>query len=113
MCWFSYRGLEPHQDCAHAGHTKTDAANRSYGICRVIDASRSPSPDPRRSGYNQILHTMNASIEADIQIGDVVRLKSGGLEMTVTSIDAPKRLTQNRLIVLGFKQKMGLVKASF
>ena len=28
---------------------KTDAANGSYGICRVIDASRSPSPDPGRS----------------------------------------------------------------
>ena len=28
---------------------KTDAGNGSYGICRVIDASRSPSPDPRRS----------------------------------------------------------------
>jgi len=28
---------------------KTDAGNGSYGICRVIDASRSPSPDPSRS----------------------------------------------------------------
>jgi hypothetical protein len=28
---------------------KTDAGNGSYGICRVIDASRSPSPDPKRS----------------------------------------------------------------
>ena len=28
---------------------KTDAGNGSYGICRVIDACRSPSPDPRRS----------------------------------------------------------------
>ncbi len=28
---------------------KTDAGNGSYGICRVIDASRSPSPDPNRS----------------------------------------------------------------
>ncbi len=28
---------------------KTDAGNGSNGICRVIDASRSPSPDPRRS----------------------------------------------------------------
>ncbi len=28
---------------------KTDASNGSYGICRVIDASRSPSPDPKRS----------------------------------------------------------------
>jgi hypothetical protein len=27
---------------------KTDAGNGSYGICRVIDASRSPSPDPKR-----------------------------------------------------------------
>ena len=27
---------------------KTDAGNGSYGICRVIDASRSPAPDPRR-----------------------------------------------------------------
>ena len=27
---------------------KTDAGNGSYGICRVIDASRSPSPDPNR-----------------------------------------------------------------
>ena len=28
---------------------KTDAGNGSDGICRVIDASRSPSPDPGRS----------------------------------------------------------------
>jgi len=28
---------------------KTDAGNGSYGICRVIDASCSPSPDPKRS----------------------------------------------------------------
>jgi hypothetical protein len=28
---------------------KTDAGNGSYGICRVIDASPSPSPDPSRS----------------------------------------------------------------
>jgi hypothetical protein len=27
---------------------KTDAGNGSYGICRVIDPSRSPSPDPKR-----------------------------------------------------------------
>jgi hypothetical protein len=27
---------------------KTDAGNGSNGICRVIDAARSPSPDPRR-----------------------------------------------------------------
>ena len=27
---------------------KTDAGNGSYGICRVIDGSRSPSPDPQR-----------------------------------------------------------------
>jgi len=31
------------------GANKTDAGNGSYGICRVIDASRSPSPDPSRS----------------------------------------------------------------
>ena len=30
-------------------HNKTDAGNGSDGICRVIDASRSPSPDPGRS----------------------------------------------------------------
>jgi len=28
---------------------KSDAGNGSYGICRVIDASRSPLPDPKRS----------------------------------------------------------------
>jgi hypothetical protein len=27
---------------------ETDAGNGSYGICRVIDASRSPAPDPKR-----------------------------------------------------------------
>ena len=32
---------------------KTDAGNGSNGICRVIDASRSPSPDPRRSSSEQ------------------------------------------------------------
>ena len=31
---------------------KTDADNGSYGICRVIGASRSPSPDPRRKLKN-------------------------------------------------------------
>jgi hypothetical protein len=31
---------------------KTDAGNGSYGICRVIDASRSPSPDPKRYATN-------------------------------------------------------------
>jgi hypothetical protein len=29
--------------------SKTDADNGSNGICRVIAASRSPSPDPKRS----------------------------------------------------------------
>ena len=29
-----------------AGPNKTDAGNGSYRICRVIDASRTPSPDP-------------------------------------------------------------------
>jgi hypothetical protein len=33
------------------GANKTDAGNGSYGICRVIDASRSPSPDPRRQNH--------------------------------------------------------------
>jgi hypothetical protein len=28
---------------------ETNAGNGSYGICRVIKASRSPSPDPKRS----------------------------------------------------------------
>ena len=27
---------------------KADVGNGSYGICQVIDASRSPSPDPKR-----------------------------------------------------------------
>ena len=26
----------------------SDAGNGSYGICRIINASRSPSPDPKR-----------------------------------------------------------------
>jgi len=29
-------------------HNKTDTGNGSYGICRVIETSRSPSPDPKR-----------------------------------------------------------------
>jgi len=33
---------------------KTDAGNGSNGICRVIDASRSPSPDPKRLGLARI-----------------------------------------------------------
>ncbi len=33
----------------HSGQNKTDAGNGSYGICRVIDVLRSPSPDPKRS----------------------------------------------------------------
>jgi hypothetical protein len=28
---------------------KTDAGNGSYGICRVSNVLRSPSPDPKRS----------------------------------------------------------------
>jgi hypothetical protein len=34
---------------------KTDAGNGSYGICRVIEASRSPSPDPKRSAQKRSL----------------------------------------------------------
>ena len=30
----------------HARPNKSDAGNGSYGICRVIDASHSPSPEP-------------------------------------------------------------------
>jgi hypothetical protein len=33
----------------HRWTNKTDAGNGSNGICRVIDTSRSPSPDPGRS----------------------------------------------------------------
>ena len=29
------------------GRPKTDEGNGSHGISRVIDASRSPSPDPK------------------------------------------------------------------
>ena len=29
-------------------HNKTDLGNGSYGICRIIDTSRTPSPDPKR-----------------------------------------------------------------
>ncbi len=36
---------------------KTDAGNGSYGICRVIDASLSPSPDPSRSPKPRIQKT--------------------------------------------------------
>ena len=36
------------------GPNKTDAGNGSYGICRVIGTSRSPSPDPNRSAKNQV-----------------------------------------------------------
>jgi hypothetical protein len=32
----------------HNGTNKTDAGNGSYGICRVIDTSPSPSRDPKR-----------------------------------------------------------------
>jgi len=38
-----------HQTKGHPRANKTDAGNGSYGICRVINASRSPSPDPTRS----------------------------------------------------------------
>ena len=55
---------------------KTDAGNGSYGICRVIDASRSPSPDPKRSAkptstksnqvkqYQKILDSINRHVSA-------------------------------------------------
>jgi hypothetical protein len=36
-------------DDQRTGANKTDAGNGSKAICRVIDASRSPSPDPKRS----------------------------------------------------------------
>ena len=40
------------------GQNKTDAGNGSKAICRVIDASRLPSPDPRRSaGKNEDCET--------------------------------------------------------
>lgn len=32
----------------HKPNNKKDAGNGWYGICRVIDASRSPSPYPKR-----------------------------------------------------------------
>ncbi len=37
---------------------QTDAGNGSYGICRVIDAFRSPSPEPKRSAEkSEKIHT--------------------------------------------------------
>ena len=45
-CGFSREREEP---LMTTRANKTDAGNGSYGICRVIDASRSPSPDPKRS----------------------------------------------------------------
>ena len=35
---------------------KMDAGNGSYGICRDIDSSRSPSPDPKRSAHRMLLY---------------------------------------------------------
>jgi hypothetical protein len=46
---------------------KTDAGNGSYGICRVIDASRSPSPDPSRSSSRLPLDSV---WESDITMPD-------------------------------------------
>ena len=44
----------PHESVnSNSKPNKTDAGNGSYGICRVIDASRSPSPDPSRSANRQ------------------------------------------------------------
>ena len=40
-------------------NAETDAGTGSYVICRVIDASRSPSPDPRRSAA---INTMKSII---------------------------------------------------
>ena len=43
--WFSYRGLEPHLDCAHAGHTQgAGAKHRGYP---VVGAFRNSNPPPR------------------------------------------------------------------
>ena len=35
MCRFSYRGLEPHQDCTHAGHTKGSDSNLDEAVDRA------------------------------------------------------------------------------
>jgi hypothetical protein len=43
-----FQTFSTEQECQHAS-PKTDASNGSKAICRAIDASRSPSPHPRRS----------------------------------------------------------------
>ncbi len=38
------------------GPNKTNADNGSYGICRVINVLRSPSPDPKRCPLAIAIH---------------------------------------------------------
>ena len=63
-----------------ASFNKTDAGNGSYGICRVIDAYRSPSPDPRRSAMIKMQNYSDISRDfqpdgalRDFYISDVTR----------------------------------------
>jgi hypothetical protein len=58
------------------GTPKTDAGNGSNGICRVIDASRSPSPDPGRSPNS----TRNmTAIESDYHV-----MRQAGVTMRIS-----------------------------
>jgi hypothetical protein len=50
---------------------KTDAGNGSNGICRVSDASRSPSPDPKRSGRSE-RHSIQIDQLAEFGVGWVL-----------------------------------------
>jgi hypothetical protein len=47
---------------------KTDAGNGSNGICRVIGASRSPSPDPGRLAHHNTPLAMRISIVATLSM---------------------------------------------
>ena len=43
---------------------KTDAGNGSEAICRVSNVLRSPSPDPKRSHYQQVMRAILLALSA-------------------------------------------------
>jgi uncharacterized protein (DUF58 family) len=68
---------------------KTDASNGSYGICRAIDASRSPSPDPKRSPPIKKLIWIIASLGAVGVLGVVIPwiLRAGAAQPLIGVVD--------------------------
>ncbi|SKB08830.1 hypothetical protein SAMN02745166_05040 [Prosthecobacter debontii] len=90
---------------------KKDAGNGSYGICRVIDASRSPSPDPSRSPNMKtlILALAFASAVPFLRASETEGLFVAGDERNI-----PKYELKDGEFVLRFKAvRLNLTRAVF